>query len=427
MITVEPGDTGVARARTPSRVLELPELRPRLAAVVDAVAEAFATPSTIAREQAPGLGGGCASRALFFHHLARCTNDSAHRDQSSANAERCAAALESVPLSAALYSGLTGVAWLLAHLQSGDDAAEQYDLSDIDEMLVEYVARRPEHELPFDLISGLVGMGVYFLERLPSDAAEEGLRSVIARLHAGAERSVDGMTWRTAPHFVPPHMQSMFRDGRYDLGVAHGSPGVIAFLAHACRVPAVADLARLILRESVRWLLARRFPTMPHHSFPGWFAPGEEARAVGTRAAWCYGDPGVGCALLLAAQALEDPAIEPIAMHAIKSMTRRNRETAGVIDPGLCHGSAGLAHLSHVMWQKTNDHTLATAAERWFDVTLQLRKSDGGVAGFEYYRGDEEGFQPDGSFLTGAGGIGLAALCALHPEEHSWDRLLLMS
>jgi hypothetical protein len=412
---------------TPTHALALSELRPVLGDAVGVIAQTLATPSTIPRESSPGLGGGSATRALFFHHLARYSGDPTHRDLSAANAEQCAAALESVPLSAALYSGFTGIAWLLAHLQSGDDAAEHFDLSDIDGLLVEYVSRRPAHELHFDLISGLVGIGVYFLERLPSDGAVAGLRWVVARLASGAERGPDGVTWRTAPHFVPPHMQPMFPDGRYDLGVAHGSPGVIAFLAHACRCAAVAAEARALLKDAVRWLLARRFRAIPAYSFPGWYPPGGEAHALGTRAAWCYGDPGVGYALHLAAAALADPALEAIAMHMLASMTRRDRQAAGVIDASLCHGSAGLAHLAHVLWLETQEEALAAAAERWLGLTMGLRKPDRGVAGFEYFRGDEEGWQPDGTFLTGAGGIGLAALFALHPEDRSWDRLLLLS
>lgn len=395
-------------------------------ALVD-IAESLATPSDGARAAHPSLGGGRASRALFFYHLARSTGDSAHRNRAKENLESCATAMASSPLPISLYSGLSGIAWLIAHLQRGLQDGEQYDLDEMDALLIESLTPARSHQLGFDLISGLVGVGVYFLERMPSNSAEEGLRRVIGGLVACSERSADGVTWRTAPHLLLPEQREFFPLGRYDLGVAHGAPGVVAFLAHLCSNGALAHSALPLLADAVRWLLGRRFPALPEHSYPHWFAPDGAADAVATRAAWCYGDPGVAYALLAAARALAEPAVEAIARRMAISSLRRDVTHACVIDAPLCHGSAGLAHLAHVMWTYTQDPTLAAAAERWLRVTLEFRKPGRGVAGFESYWGVDRKWGPDSSFLTGAAGIGLALLFALHPNERSWDRLLLMS
>src|SRR5207302_10554272 len=44
----------------------------------------------------------------------------------------------------------------------------------------------------------------------------------------------------------------------------------------------------------------------------------------------------------------------------------------GVADAGLCHGSAGLAHLFGLMYQMTSEPALADAARFWVGRTLEL-------------------------------------------------------
>ena len=91
--------------------------------------------------------------------------------------------------------------------------------------LVEHVGLSPWRG-HYDLISGLVGFGVYALERLPRAGGRECLERVVARLAETAERRPDGtVTWRTGPDLLIDRELESFREGNFNLGVAHGVPG----------------------------------------------------------------------------------------------------------------------------------------------------------------------------------------------------------
>src|ERR1700690_1610660 len=64
-----------------------------------------------------------------------------------------------------LYGGLAGDGWVLCHLSDQDDGEASELLTTVDAALAKVLAVST-WDGPYDLISGLVGFGVYFLERL---------------------------------------------------------------------------------------------------------------------------------------------------------------------------------------------------------------------------------------------------------------------
>jgi hypothetical protein len=51
--------------------------------------------------------------------------------------------------------------------------------------------------------------------------------------------------------------------------------------------------------------------------------------------------------------------------------TRRTFENSGCADAPFCHGTVGLVHQYHRLYQLTNDEAFKKAAEKWLDITLQ--------------------------------------------------------
>ncbi|HEX2223156.1 MAG TPA: lanthionine synthetase LanC family protein, partial [Thermoanaerobaculia bacterium] len=147
-----------------------------------------------------------------------------------------------------------------------------------------------------------------------------------------------------------------------------------------------------------------------------------------SRLAWCYGDPGLAVTLLVAARGAGVPEWEKAAVDTAVSAAARPYELSRIRDAGLCHGSAGIAHLFNRLYQATGEPRLAEAARFWFDWTLEFRQPGNGVAGFRSWNTDTDGGQMwrgDAGFLEGAAGVGLALLAATSPIEPEWDRLLL--
>jgi hypothetical protein len=372
----------------------------------------------------PSLAGGTAGLALLHGYLAqaKCGQDAA------AVAGRClqhaTLAAADQPMPASLYSGLTGVGWALAHLQGqlpGLDGED--DVADIDDVLLHHLDQSPWPD-DYDLINGLVGFGVYALERLRRPAAVACLERVVERLAETAEHPPDGITWWTNPGLLPAEARQHYPRGYWNLGLAHGVPGVIALLGWVCAAGVSVTRASPLLEGAIRWLLAQQLPG----GFPSWIAP--EAANRPARLAWCYGDPGVATALLAAARCLNEPAWEREALTIARRAAERPPDQAGIRDAGLCHGSAGLGHLFNRLFQATGEPGLGAAARFWFARTLEMRRPGRGVGGYEAWGPDDDGSQTwvsDAGLLTGAVGIALALLAATTPVEPAWDRMLLVT
>ena len=192
---------------------------------------------------------------------------------------------------------------MLAHLRSSLFDPEDEDPSeDLDASVLEVLDApwRGDH----DLTRGLIGIGVYALERLPRLAAARALSRILDHLEAGAETTAEGTTWFRPPPLLAPAQQVAHPNGFYDTGIAHGVAGVIAFLAKTLEAGIEPARSRRLLTSSVSWLLAQarspasvpRFLTVipPDRPRPA------DAEVIAARLAWCYGDLGIARALFVA-------------------------------------------------------------------------------------------------------------------------------
>ncbi|MFP2927864.1 lanthionine synthetase C family protein [Pyxidicoccus sp. 3LG] len=378
---------------------------------------------------APSLDRGQTGVAVFFAYLARVWPESSHGTRAEALLDEATGALATEALFPHLYDGFTGIAWAVQHLQGTPEAPDEDPLTDIDAALEEHLQTRPwPHR--YDLVSGLVGLGVYALERLPRPGARRCLEQVVARLAELAEPAAGGFRWKTSPGHVEEEARETHPDGCYNLGVAHGIPGVLAVLAGAVAAGVAAPSARPLLQGGWDWLMSRRAADMAPARFPTRLDPREEPRVWPSRPAWCYGDPGVALVLHGIARTVDDAGWEREALALCREAAERWTDTSRVRDAGLCHGAAGLGHLYNRLFQATGEACFAAAARHWFRHALSLQRPDGGVGGFqtlEFFPDGTEGWTDLPGLLAGATGIGLALLAAASSVEPGWDRLLLMS
>ena len=403
-----------------------PEVAPRWSPLLEddlasrATAAVVYIATTLRRGADPAdasLGSGSAGIAVFFDYLATTGLDVDAAADATTFLDDAIDATAGGAIGPSLYAGFTGVAWATALFDAGAGGPDELD--DVDEVLVAITSRSP-WPYDYDLVRGLVGHGVYALERLPRPTAVRLLEQVVGRLAELAEHRRDGITWFTRPELLPPDTRREFPRGYYDAGVAHGVPGVIALLARCVDSNVAADVARELLEGGVSWLLRRRLPSggLPAVVTPG--APRDAARA-----AWCYGDPGVACALLLAGRSLRNEAWERDAVAIARAAGELGPDSAGVRDACLCHGAAGLGHLLNRLHHATGDGDLRAAATRWLRRALEMRHAGRGVAGFATW--SETGMSADPGFLQGAAGVGLALAAAVTSVEPEWDRALLVS
>jgi lantibiotic modifying enzyme len=369
------------------------------------------------------LGGGAAGQALFHGYLFKAAGTERHATRAQQLLSQAIEALAMAPMHPALYSGFTGVSWVAEHLGRLLEGEEEQEATggddedpgeEIDQVLLTTLDRL-SWAGDYDLLCGLVGFGVHALERFPRASSVRCLEAVIDRLEESAEKNEQGITWFRPPEVLAGAGRELTPHGCYDLGVAHGVPGVIALLADACRLGVRQERARPLLDGAVRWLVPQRLPRQRGACYPSKIVPGIETRL--SRLAWCYGDPGIAATLLYAARAVGVEEWEETALSIAAHAAGAAPEDTGVRETGLCHGALGLAHLYNRIYQAGGGEPFADAARLWYRLGLEMRKPEGGIAGFE----------ADPGFLTGAAGIGLALLAAVTPVEPEWDRLLLVA
>ena len=376
------------------------------------------------------LNSGRAGLALFYAYLARSAGDRAAGEQAERLLTSALDAAPRVGLEPSLWGGIAGVDWAVAHLQrlglAEDDRAQAFGRW-ANERLAAALSEAAGPLGHYDMINGLVSVGIAALERLPQAPAAALVERIVMRLHERAERRPEGITWWTAPEHTGradavPH-------GWYNLGVAHGVPGVISFLGLVCAANVATTTARPLLDGAVDWLLAQRGAFENGACFSTCVGKGIEPDPG--RLSWCYGDPGIAAALLVAARAVAEPAWEREAISLALAAADRSPEVPGVVDPTLCHGAIGVGHVFNRLWQATGESRLAEAAQFWLTRGLAMRRPGGKLSGFYALMPDDDGnltrrvaFR---GFLMGSAGIGLALLAATTDVEPAWDRSLLVS
>jgi lantibiotic modifying enzyme len=418
---MEPDDASAVNRWRP--ILSGPAAEQALQAV-DTIADSIAA-SPGRRD--PSLGRGQAGLALLHAWLAR----TGHAPQADALARQCLdgaiEAMSAQAMSASLYGGFTGVAWAADVVDTllDPDAEDRNDA--VDDALLRVLSRPVRWSAPYDLIVGLTGLGVYALQRYPRPSAAECLHLVVERLRECAEHDEHGLYWWTPPEEIPDHE---YPSGRADLGVAHGAAGAVALLGGICGAGVEQATSRLLLEGAVSWLMTHSVPTGAGPTFPVWVAPG--VRPSPARCAWCYGDPGIAAALLLAARGLGAADWERAAVALACRAAERPASETGIVNGGFCHGAAGLTHIYNRMYQATGKPELGRAALYWLERTLDFYRR-ARQAGGSWVQGNWDPAQPERWTWTGTGlvegaaGVALVLLAAATSVEPAWDRMFLVS
>ncbi len=371
------------------------------------------------------LGDGHAGQALYFGYLHQACGGEGRAGTGITLLDRAIEAVSSQRMGPTLYTGFPGIAWAANHLAGRlYPQAEEDPYRETDDLLHDYIRRIP---WPFHLgvIDGLAGIGVYALERLPRPTARRCLEAVVDRLEEVSERRTPGVAWVTPPEIEDAYWRRQRPRGSYDLGLAHGIPGVVALLAALCEADVARAKAGPLLEAAVPWILDQSLPPGSPSRFPNWHIP--EKPPAGSRLAWCYGDLGVATSLLWAAAVTGRTDWLTEALATARAAGRRPMEHSGVWDACICHGMAGVAHIFNRLHQASGDEALAEAALYWYEKLLEARTPGQGYGGYLFERSDGQTrtWAEDPGFLGGTAGVGLALLAATTAVEPGWDRALL--
>jgi len=364
----------------------------------------------------PSLYHGHAGVALLHGYRAR----SGSADSVDAAADHLSAAAEMFADERApwLARGFSGVAFAIAHLSDMVET-EPDTLPDLDAAIAN-VVDRDAWSFPWELMVGLLGLGVYGLERAATPAGRAIVERAVGHLAAVADRSPGKATWRVVGGDHPPALWAANPDGFHSLNMPYGVLGAIAFLAAARSIG--IDAEPTLLPDSVAWLRALD-RSSDRHRFPGMVAAGWQEDEPMSRG-WCSGDLAVGMALVSAGLAAGDTACVEHGV-SIAAHGARTGWTEG--DLSLCHGAAGHGHLLNRLAQATGSSELADLARAAYREALAAR-GDGGIGGFSRIARGPKSSDPQFApgLQLGATGVALALLAAAAPVPPDWDRAFLV-
>lgn len=300
-------------------------------------------------------------------------------------------AFAGAPVVPALFGGACGLGWTIEHLAGGETAEEVS--ATIDRALLDRLATWTDD---YDLVSGLVGFGVYGLER--GEAGRPLTTLVIDLLERSARPHDGGLAWYTAPELLADWQRGEAPEGYWNYGLAHGLPGVIGLLARCLRFDIEPARVRPLLDGAMTALLA-----VGPAGFPMWRPSQHESQR---RTAWCYGDLGVSFGILAAGTICKRADWLEAALVLARSCAEYDDPT--IREASLCHGTAGAMHLFARWWHATGEDVFAAAARRWLARTLANRSTE------------------EAGLIGGPAGVALALHAAITETEPTWDRMLLV-
>lgn len=379
----------------------------------------------------PTLASGTAGVALFFAEAGNHFADEVSLDRARQYLGQSCSALGEFPIHprAGLFQGLPGVALASHQLRSLGTGLDEESLDAVDAIILEQAGSWiPQHG--YDLVSGLVGLGVYGLRRAASERGVAIVDAVLARLDELSVELGTGTGWLTtrAPG-SPAAYSSRFGESYIDIGVAHGVAGVVAFVSRAHRAGIRHARSLAMLEGAVR--LIQHSMTLTSGGGAPAAIDARAEQAFSNLPAWCYGSLGVSHALLSASQVLGCTRLRLAAIELAISGTEHllGRPDA---DCSVCHGLAGQAHLANRLFESTGDPRLLDLARRSITSLLAARAPGKSLGGYRSripdprgHEAPEMGLSP--FWLLGSSGIGLVLLAALGARSISWDDALLLA
>lgn len=361
-------------------------------------------------------------KALFFAVYARYFQSPHDLTLSAQLVQAAVDALETPAAASVSVGELAPLGWTMEYLARlvSVDPSEITDT--IDNVLYQHAPRFGATRT-FDLQGGLSAVALFGTELARNGRTSMCLPRAVGALVAGFVSIDGGASWPAREGQRIPMPDGSMHECLYDLGLAHGVPGILAALVSVFEFSEVDDRTLDIVRRVIRWVFAQRNRCAGSNFPAAMTVAGEILPAQSV--AWCYGDASVALVLLRAADFIEDARARAEAVESALASVEFNHAND---DPSLCHGAAAAAHVFARLFQRTGRAAFHDAAARWFTRLMDQHGQDG-LDGFEVWqakRGKRTRVRHDG-LLAGAAGIGLALLAGVSTTDPDWDRRLGLS
>ena len=323
-----------------------------------------------------------------------------------------------------ICNGLSGFGWLCEHLRQLGVLSRGHIgfLDDLDTFLCTAMMA-DIRKGNYDYLHGALGVGTYFLSRFDKKEAPGYLNDLLKGVENsgipcenGAIKWISVIDWERG-------------EKGYNISLSHGMSSIAAFLIRLYQMGFETERVTGLLRRTISYIIDQIIYVEGSLSYFPSYSKESSKGNESSRLGWCYGDLGIACTLLRAAVVLKNKEWENLIIRILlHNCNRRDLHENAIKDAGLCHGSAGIAHIFWTLYLNTNIQEFKEATNYWLGVTLQMAKYSDGLAGFKAWSKEENGGPVKSeNLLGGVAGIGLALFSQLKYCETSWNECLMLS
>lgn len=346
-----------------------------------------------------------------------------------------------------LFGGLSGICFALTQASQNGmryqpmlKTLQNYLLEKLQTHYLDPFADCLKQNLPvpsglYDVIQGLAGIGRYLLQ-YPDTPRFYNFAEKIAKLLVDFTESkqINGYfvpRWHLASTDTLNIRHQVDSGGNFNLGLAHGIPGVLSFLVSATTRGVTVTGQKEAMRRIINWIQKNSVTANTSVRWPYSIGWNEEIHSIkptkACKDAWCYGTPGIARTLFLASKVLSDEPLQVYARNAFYAIFTRSRQDWQLPGPMLCHGIAGLLMLTAAMRQENECEDLQSSVgllQKMLIESYSLR-APYGFQDVEYTETGSAKEVDKIGFLEGTAGV-LLCLLTTADQQPEWLLPLLI-
>lgn len=210
-----------------------------------------------------------------------------------------------------------------------------------------------------------------------------------------------------------------------NFGLFHGCVSVLKFCIESFKKDVCKERSKEMAYKINDFLLNKNYLDQLKHSFYPQILNKDEIKP--SRLGWCYGDLSLGYVLYQAGLVFKDTTVIDFSLKILKlTTTRRENEVTKIFDAGICHGTAGVAHIYNKLAILTNDVSFEESSKYWIEQTIQYSSYNDGIGGYKRFNAYENIYERSPGLLEGTAGIGLV-LSSYLSGNFDWDYCIMLN
>ncbi|WP_378187565.1 lanthionine synthetase LanC family protein [Aquimarina sp. W85] len=333
-------------------------------------------------------------------------------------------------LGSGFLEGFEGIFYTVQYLQTCKIIEDESSLEGLEDYLIQSLQIDFKTN-NFDPIHGSIGKLHYYInsKTQSSEKVNDLIHQFLTSLYENREETEQGIYW---------YDENEETKGLINLGLAHGLPGILAFLIRLKELKYEHQLLDILIDGIIKSLFNFKNNISRISNFPDYHTVDINQRNLNSRLGWCYGDLGITNTLLYATKILQREDLKEKTYKLLRTIIPRRIGNSGLdhfedysfLDTGFCHGLSGIAFMMQKINHKVDSPIIEKRIDFWKKELLKNLNTQLALEGDIYlpwYRQDKEKTYTldKASILNGLCGTGLVLL-SLHYNTFDWSEIFLL-